>query len=255
MSPLTQNSPTQPATWPQWRSCLCVPRCPWWLSHWSYSTLCRPSVSQWRAWAWAGHSLHWGKAHMGGPWPVSGAAQQFHRVWGKTGPRDGAGVLSSRRGPQLCGPGFLTPLPHPFSGPTLLLNSDIIRARLGASALDRCVLWCRRAGVQGGSLNHRILSDPVPGLGCELRGTLPTSPGSGMNPPREDLCWGSLGVEAPSPQQWSGSALWVHVTGNQPQGDSPTPTPTTASRSSGCQGGWPSRRTPTASCSTRQTRP
>lgn len=34
---------------------------------------------------------------------------------------------------------FLTSLPHLLLGPTLLLNSDIIRARLGASALDRCV--------------------------------------------------------------------------------------------------------------------
>lgn len=38
------------------------------------------------------------------------------------------------------------PLPSPSPGPTLLLNSDIIRARLGASALDRCVLGC---GVEG----------------------------------------------------------------------------------------------------------
>ncbi|XP_030878971.1 neuropathy target esterase-like [Leptonychotes weddellii] len=37
---------------------------------------------------------------------------------------------------EFSGPGCLTLHPHPSPGPTLLLNSDTIRARLGASALD-----------------------------------------------------------------------------------------------------------------------
>lgn len=58
VSPLTRNSPTQPATWPRWQSCLCAPRCPWWPSPWSCSMLCKPSVSRVR-----------GGARVGGHWP------------------------------------------------------------------------------------------------------------------------------------------------------------------------------------------
>lgn len=47
----------------------------------------------------------------------------------------------SLRGP-FSGPGWLQrPSPYVvFSGPTLLLTSEIIKQRLGAAALDRCAL-------------------------------------------------------------------------------------------------------------------
>lgn len=64
------------------------------------------------------------------------------------------GISTHRRAPH---PSSLTLFPifsSSLSGPTLLLNSDIIRARLGASALDRYAVWGYRARGKKGSARH-----------------------------------------------------------------------------------------------------
>lgn len=59
---------------------------------------------------------------------------------------------------------MLISIPQLPLGPTLLLNSDIIRARLGASALDRCV-GSGEWGWKGGRHILEILPDWVGMLG------------------------------------------------------------------------------------------
>lgn len=81
MSPLTRSSPTPPATCQQWQCYLCVPRCPWWPSCWSCSTLCKPLVSRGQGQAfglrgarrvWVGHWSRNGNALVGQGWGGAG---------------------------------------------------------------------------------------------------------------------------------------------------------------------------------------
>lgn len=117
-----------------------------------------------------------GGAH-GGLHPGAPARPAGHRSVGSAGHGTWGALTSEWRCPlgpwgwaeQATGVGWgilfwerpnLSSLPIP--GPTLLLNSDIIRARLGASALDRCVL-VQEWGVRDG-LECRVLSDAVSDL-------------------------------------------------------------------------------------------